>query len=309
MRYFLAVAEERNLTRAADTVGIRPTSLSQQIIALERELGTTLFVRGSTGMTPTRSGTRLMEHARAVLNSARRAQDSVREERAPRIAVTPGAPPWLAAALWRSLADPTLELVDMQTTEQLSALREGSLDAGVLLLPTDLSDLTHTVIAEAELGVIIAADHPLAERSTIRWTDLTGSALLWFPRSAAPGYHDAIRDSWTRVGWHPSAIRETPPRRTLFAAELTHGGNVVALRPAWDARPGDGLIWRPLTAPTPSIRYALVWNSTDSEAPRYHETAADLRRAEPPHTPTFSPRGQHNPTSASLESDRVAPPH
>lgn len=61
LRYFLAVAEERNLTRAADAVGIKPTSLSQQIIALERELGTALFVRSSVGMAPTRAGTRLVD--------------------------------------------------------------------------------------------------------------------------------------------------------------------------------------------------------------------------------------------------------
>ncbi|GAB4585796.1 LysR family transcriptional regulator [Nocardia sp. IFM 10818] len=79
LRYFLAVAAERNLTRAAEVVGIRPTSLSEQIIVLEREFGMALFVRTSSGMTPTRAGTRLPAHARAVVESARRAREPVRE--------------------------------------------------------------------------------------------------------------------------------------------------------------------------------------------------------------------------------------
>ncbi|MET8778178.1 LysR family transcriptional regulator [Nocardia sp. NPDC004654] len=307
LRYFLAVAEERNLTRAADAVGIRPTSLSQQIIALERDLGTALFVRGSAGMTPTRAGARLAEHARAVLDSARRARESVREARTPRVAVTPGAPPWSASVLWRGVAEPTLEFLDAQTAEQLPALREGSLDMGVLLLPTDLAGLDHVVIAEAQLGVIVAAGHRLAERHAVRWADLDGSALSWFARSAAPGYHDAIRESWLRAGWQPSAIGASAPRRALFAAELAHGGDVVALRPAWDVRPGDGLVWLPFVEDSPSIRYALAWNPADSAASRWCRMVADLVRAERPHTSAVLPRGQRDPASASLGFDRVAP--
>ncbi|MCP2288214.1 LysR family transcriptional regulator [Nocardia amikacinitolerans] len=307
LRYFLAVAEERNLTRAAEAIGIRPTSLSQQIIALERELGSALFVRSAGGMTPTRAGARLAEHARAVVDSARRARESVREERIPRVAMTPGAPPWSASALWRGIAEPTLEFLDMQTAEQLPGLREGSLDMGVLLLPADLSGLDHVVIAEAELGVVVSADRRLAQRNAVRWTDLDGSALLWFVRSAAPGYHDSIRDSWIRAGWRPTAIRTSAPRRALFAAELAHGGDVVALRPAWDVRPGDGLVWLPFAADAPSIRYALAWNPADSAATRRHRRVADLVRAERPHVPAVLPRGQRGPASASLEADRVAP--
>ncbi|WP_051728297.1 LysR family transcriptional regulator [Nocardia brasiliensis] len=307
LRYFLAVAEERNLTRAADAVGIRPTSLSQQLIALERELGTALFVRSSVGMTPTRAGIRLVEHARTVLNSVHMARESVREERIPRVAVTPGAPPWIASALWRGYAEPSVELCDMQTSEQLSALRAGSLDVGVLLLPADLSGLDHAVIAEAELGVILAADHRSAERTAVQWADLEGSALLWFTRSAAPGYYDMIHESWTRAGWRPAAIRESAPRRALFIAELTHGADVVALRPAWDVRAGDGLVWRPLVGAPLSIRYALVWNSADPAAARHHAMVADLLRAAQPHEYPVSPRGQRAPESASLGTDLVAP--
>jgi DNA-binding transcriptional LysR family regulator len=262
LRYFLAVAEERNLTRAADVVGIRATSLSQQIIALERELGAALFVRVSSGMVPTQAGVRLMPHARAVVESVRRARESVQEHRSVCLAVTPGAPPWLAAVLWRSAGEPAPEVADMQTAEQLTRLREGALDAGVLLLPADLSGLHHVTVADADLGVVVAIDHRLARRNVVRWADLDGSALLWFARSSAPGYYDAIRESWIRSGWRPATVRESAPRRTLFNAELAHG-DVVALRPVWDVRPDDGLVWLPFAAgapaPEPSPSGAESW--------------------------------------------------
>ncbi|WP_433683960.1 LysR family transcriptional regulator [Nocardia sp. CA-119907] len=307
LRYFLAVAEECNLTRAADVLGIRPTSLSQQIIALERELGAALFVRTSSGMTPTAAGARLVAHARATMESARRARESVRKERVLRLAVTPGAPPWLAPALRRAAADPAPEITDLQTAEQLPRLRGGALDAGVLLLPADVAGLHHVTIEHAELGVVVASGHRLAGRDAVRWADLEGSALLWFARSSAPGYHDAARDSWVRSGWRPVDVREGPPRRVLFAAELRYGGDIVALRPVWDVWPGDGLVWVPFAADALRIRYALVWNPADSFAARYREIAADLVAADPPHTHPVLPRGQRGPRSAVLETDRAAP--
>ncbi|WP_194836782.1 LysR family transcriptional regulator [Nocardia sp. XZ_19_369] len=292
LRYFLAVAEERNLTRAAEVVGIRPTSLSQQIIALERELGAALFVRSSAGMTPTQAGARLVGHARTVVESARRAQESIQQRSGLRLAVTPGAPPWCASALWRAAGESVPEVADLQTAEQLSRLRDGALDAGVLLLPADLSGLQAVTIEDTELGVVVALDHRLADRKMVRWDDLDGCTLSWFARSWAPGYYDAIRETWIRAGWHPVAVRESAPRRGLFGAELAHGGNVVALRPAWDVRPGDGLVWLPFAADAPRIRYALVWNAADSAAARYRSIAADLVAAATPHTRAVLPRGQ-----------------
>ncbi|GAA5094830.1 LysR family transcriptional regulator [Nocardia iowensis] len=292
LRYFLAVAEERNLTRAAEVVGIRPTSLSQQIIALERELGAALFVRSASGMTPTQAGARLTEHARVVVESARRARESVRQRRALRLAVTPGAPPWCASTLWRAAGELVPEIADSQTSEQLTQLRDGVLDAGVLLVPADLSGMSHIPVEDAELGVVVASDHWLAGRNVVRWADLDGCALLWFARSWAPGYYDAIRESWIRAGWQPTAVRESAPRRGLFGAELTHGGNVVALRPVWDVRPGEGLVWLPFAADAPRIRYALAWHAADPAAARYRAIAADLVRAAQPHTHPATPRGQ-----------------
>lgn len=315
MRYFLAVAEERHLTRAAAELGIRPTSLSQQIIALERELGATLFVRTPAGMAPTDAARRLMPDARAAVEAAARAAESVRGRPSPvRAAVTPGAPPWVADALWRAAGAAAPEVAELQTGDQLAALRGGRLDVGVVLLPEEVGGLACVTVAEAELGVVVAAAHPLADRGEVAWSDLTGNALLWFRRTAAPGYHDAVREACAQAGWTPREIRYGAPRRALFRAELTGGAPdtdqgqnpdavaVVALRPAWDVRAGDGLVWLRLRGPVvPCIRHGLVWDPSDPSVAQYAGRVAELLSEAPPYGCAAKPRGH-----ASAEADLVA---
>ncbi|MEV6326059.1 LysR family transcriptional regulator [Nocardia sp. NPDC051787] len=306
LRYFLAVAEERNLTRAAETLGIRPTSLSQQIIALERHLDTRLFVRTSAGMTPTPAGERLFDRARAVVAEARRAEESVRGGRTLRLAVTPGVSPDVVAMLWQVAGTHAVDIADMQTAQQVTGLRGGVLDAGLLLLPVDSPDLDCVTVADAELGVVAAVGHRLARQDSVRWPDLDGSALLWFARASAPGYHDAVRDAWTRAGWRPAVVREGAPRRVLFEAELRHGGDVIGLRPAWDVPVGAGLAWLPFAEGAPRIRHALAWNAGDFRAARFRAWADDLAYALVPHTRPELPRGQRAAASAVLDTGRAA---
>ncbi|MFI9449806.1 LysR family transcriptional regulator [Amycolatopsis sp. NPDC052450] len=91
LQYLCAVAEEGHLTRAAERLGIRASSLSQQIIALERELAATLFVRTQAGMTPTAAALALLPHARRMLEEADLGARAVRDTvgRPLRIGVTP----------------------------------------------------------------------------------------------------------------------------------------------------------------------------------------------------------------------------
>jgi hypothetical protein len=124
----------------------------------------------------------------------------------------------------------------------------------------------------------------------VDWGDLGGDDLLWFARELAPGYHDAVLSTCHVAGWRPRHVREGPPRHGLFVAELRHGGAVVALRPRWDLRDGDGLTWLPLPVP-PRLRHALVWPPSHPGAPLLHALAADLADEAGPHEHPEPPRG------------------
>ncbi|MHA6628100.1 LysR family transcriptional regulator [Pseudonocardia sichuanensis] len=291
LRYFCAVAEQEHLTRAADLLGIRPTSLSQQIIALERTLGTALFRRTPAGMTPTAAGRALLPQARHVLDAAEEAMRVARAAgRTPlRIGVTPGAPPAAGPAM-RAHAD--VDLLDVPVARQLELLHAGGLDAGLVVLPADTAGLCAVTVSDVPLGVLVADTHALAGAAALTWADLDDQDLLWFDRALAPGYHDAILASCRAAGWRPGTLRAGPPRRGLFVAELRHGGAVVALRPRWDRRDGDGLAWVPLAADGPRLRHALVWDPSHDRAGPLAALAADLAAEAVPHDDAEPPRGR-----------------
>jgi DNA-binding transcriptional LysR family regulator len=293
LRYFCAVAQERHVGRAAEVLGIRATSLSQQIIALERELGTALFIRTPGGMVPTEAGLALVPQARSVLVAADRARQAVLaagpSQRPLRIGVTPGAPPWVPPSLW-SRVGPGLELVDLQNQDQFEALDRGGLDAGLVVLPVDRTGWQATTISDVALGVLVGPGHRLVGRAAVAWNDLAGSDLLWFPRAYAAGYHDAVLDACRAAGWHPAGVRQRQPRRGLFVAELTGGGDVVALRPASET--SAGLVWIPLADDPPRLRHALVWSARHPRAGLLAATARHLAREAVPHGRAESPHGQ-----------------
>ncbi|WP_344865821.1 LysR family transcriptional regulator [Planomonospora alba] len=274
LRYFCAVAAEENLTRAAESLGIRATSLSQQIIALERELGTVLFRRTPAGMVPTAAGRALVPHARRTLEEAEQAVQAVRA--APghgvlRLGVTPGAPPDAVPALLNALRQ--ADLRDLPVVQQLKLVRAGGLDAGLIVLPADATGLRLSVISDVPLGALLAARHRLAARARLTWADLAGQDLLWFQRDLAPGYHDMVLETVRAAGWTPRRLRTGAPRRSLFVNELLYGGDVVALRPQWES--AEGLVWRPLDG-APRLRHALVWDRSHQDAQRLSRLAAHL---------------------------------
>ncbi|RSM57434.1 LysR family transcriptional regulator [Amycolatopsis sp. WAC 01376] len=263
LRYLCAVAEEGHLTRAAERLGIRASSLSQQIIALERELDATLFVRTQAGMTPTAAALALLPHAHRMLEEADLGARAVRDtvDRPLRIGVTPGAPPSVLPALYSKGA----EIDDVSATRQLELLRRGALDAGLLALPEDVDGLRVVVVSERPLGVLVSDAHPLARSEDVGWEDLTGLDLLLYERKLAPGYHDALLADCAAAGWRPAQVRAGPPRRSLFVAELRHGGDVVALRPREE--PAEGLRWLALRE-APVVQHALVWDPAHESSDR-----------------------------------------
>ena len=128
--------------------------------------------------------------------------------------------------------------------------------------------------APPTVGVLVAGTHPLAGVHDVDWSDLDGRDLLLYARDLAPGYHDALLADCAAAGWRPRAVRPGPPRRSLFAAELRHGGDVVALRSEWDS--AEGLRWLPLRTAVPRVRHALVWDPAHESADRMGKLAPRL---------------------------------
>jgi DNA-binding transcriptional LysR family regulator len=270
LRYFVGVAEELHFGRAAERLYISTPTLSQQIKQLEHEIGTTLLIRHSRGVELTPAGQVLLARARETIQAAGLALKDTRraaglDEPLLRLGLLNGVPGWLPAALEQlaveRFPDSTVTLEAGTTTEQLRMLTAGEIDLALVRTPITLPPGTSSEhLADEELGVMLAATHPLAASTELTLDDLTGLELIWIPRAAAPEFHD---DALSRLGG----------RVRLSDIRMSHAQVRSALLVRRDAvslgsrrAATTDIVWRPLKGRPLVARYAAVWR-TDSHNP------------------------------------------
>ncbi|MGI5231335.1 LysR family transcriptional regulator [Actinoallomurus sp. CA-142502] len=200
--YFVAVAQERNFSRAADRLGIAQPPLSRAIQRLERRLGVRLLERTSRQVSLTRAGEVLLNEGRKALTNLAAAERLTRRAgREPRLVVVTkpaGDAGLLEPILARFAAHPDTveaEVLICGIGEQKSLLRDGTADVALLRTPqNDLSGLaTEELLTEREL-VVLPRTHRLAGRASVRTVDLADEV---FPRwsDESPGSGPVITDT------------------------------------------------------------------------------------------------------------------
>ncbi|HEX3647350.1 MAG TPA: LysR substrate-binding domain-containing protein [Pseudonocardiaceae bacterium] len=274
LEYFVAVAEERNFTRAAERVHISQSGVSAQIRRLERELGAELFDRSSRVVTLTVAGKAALDHARAALAATGALGQAVAEVgEVIRGHLTIGmvigctiTPLFDAlAAFHRSHPGVELSLLEGNSALLVDDVRAGSLDlalTGAAELPSDLYNLT--IISEP-LVAVIPPGHPLAALPDLRLRDLVQHPLVCLP----PG--TGVRTVFDRA----CADQGLRPRIALQAsagdaiADLAARNLAVAvLATSMADRYQDSLIARPITDAAAPTLLALLWKNTHNPALR-----------------------------------------
>jgi len=268
LRYFTVVAEELHFTRAAERLYVSQPALSKQIRALERQLGTALFVRDRHGVALTAAGAALLPHARRVLEEWEAASAAVEEARAAQrstlvvgMSTSPGRGGLLPAVRSRFTAacpDAAVRLRQVGWEDPSAGLADGSSDIAFVWLPLpDQERYGHLVVAEEPRLVALPDGHRLAARETVDFADLLGEAFLALPESAGP-----LRDYWlatdARDGRPPRVGAEVAGTEETYEA-LTAGLGVVLLAagnaPLFTL---GGVTTRPVRGISPS-RFALAW--------------------------------------------------
>lgn len=189
LQYFVAVAETRHFTRAAEVVHVAQPSLSQQIKALERELGADLFLRARGNITLTDAGEALLPLARRILADADTARHEVLElaqlrRGRVRLGATPSLCTGLLPDVLRAFHDryPGIQLLIEEggSHDLVRELARGALDLAlvVLPLPTASPALTTVELLREDLVVVSSPESPRpgGGRRAVRITDLEGSA-------------------------------------------------------------------------------------------------------------------------------------
>lgn len=196
LEYFLAVADNRSFTAAAKRLHVVQSGVSATIKALERELGTELFVRGPAGVALSPAGEALRPHARTTLDAARAAKDAVSAARGTlRGTVTVGTLtsitvidlPTVLAELHARHPEVVVHLraASAGSAGLASQLRDGDLDVAFLVFTgPPPSDLQARLVASVPLLLVVPAHHPLARRKAVPLADLAGMSFVDGP----PGY-------------------------------------------------------------------------------------------------------------------------
>lgn len=281
MRYFVAVAEELHLGRAAARLQISTPTLSQQIKAVERQIGAPLLVRNGRGLNLTRAGEALLGEARKVLRAAEHALRETRrvaggDQPSLRFGMLIGAPAWLPARIARLQPDCRMETLNGTTAEQLQRLDSGEVELALVRTPVRLPPGVRLAeVAVEELGVLMSARHPLATCADVDIADLAGQELIWFARNKAPGFHDATLGRLRSFGGAVVVSENTTGAAPWWSPLLTHRG-AISLSSARAAEVPQ-LAWRPLRGRPLSVTFAAAWH-TDCPNPTLSAIVRELSR-------------------------------
>ena len=257
LRYFIAVAEEGHVTRAAERLGMQQPPLSQQIQALERELAVQLFRRKPRGVELTDAGHALLDDARAILAHVDHAFATTRrtargEQGRITIGFTSSAPfhpfvPRVIRAFREAYPLVALSLDESGTTELIDNLRNERVDAAFIRTPVaDPMGITVNPLLEEAMLVALPATHAFATSDTeLPLAALAAETFIVYRRPSGPGLYDAIFAACHAAGFSPIVGQEAP--RIVSTLNLVAAGLGIAVVPASLARMQmDGVIYRPL---------------------------------------------------------------
>jgi DNA-binding transcriptional LysR family regulator len=274
LRYFAAVADELNFSRAAQRLHMAQPPLSAAIRQLERELGVELFTRTSREVKLTDAGRVFLLGAQRTLAEADRAVQDARSAAAGELGQLRIAYSWSVRfetlpVLGRALraSHPGIDLLaqEMWNARVAPALASGSIDVAISLCPEIAAELEIEPIRTEPLVALMPAAHPLADAGSISLSSLASEEFVLFPRELAPRLHDVFVAVYRHAGFEPR-----------FRPESFHAGwdlgilgdiAAVALAPASVATGLPETIVAVAVSDPPDTLETCLVSRTDSRSP------------------------------------------
>lgn len=258
LRYFVAVAEHGHVTRAAESLGIQQPPLSQQIKALEDELGVLLLKRKPRGVELTDAGAAFLERARVILGEVERAFASTRrtargEQGRVVVGFTSSAPfhpfvPRVIRMFREASPHVSLVLEESGSSELVHGLHSETIDAAFIRSPVaDVVDLLVEPILQEDMVVALPTGHLLASDLTkpLELSELANHTFILYKRPGAPGLYDSIIAACRGAGFSPNVGQEAP--RIVSTLNLVAAGLGVSVVPESLRRlQMDGVVYRDL---------------------------------------------------------------
>jgi LysR family transcriptional regulator, benzoate and cis,cis-muconate-responsive activator of ben and cat genes len=233
LRYFVAVARERNFTRAAERLHIAQPPLSRQIQLLEEELGVALLIRNSRPVQMTDAGRLFYEQAMQILGRVEQMQAATRRVGLHQRSVLSigfvastlyGGLPTLMRKLRETAPELDIQMVELMSVQQIEALKEGRIDIGFGRVRHSDPSVTGIVLREERLAVAVPIGSPLARLCTpLPIEQLNGQKLIVYPKEPRPSFADQVLSTLNGHGVQLGEVLEVREIQTavgLVAAEF-----------------------------------------------------------------------------------------
>jgi DNA-binding transcriptional LysR family regulator len=269
LRYFVAVAEDLNFTRAAAKLRLAQPSLTRQIHNLEEEIGVRLLNRSKSQVSLTEEGRSFLVDARRILALATESIQAVQrlsrgESGQLNIAYLSNFDfellPETLAGFRQNFPHVALNLFDMAPAEQFRALESRKIDLGFVGLPPPATarDLQWESIARHRTVVVLPVRHPLARKRQVSLGELKTQFFVGMSERTHPGFREWLHKTCQAVGFVPRILQEAELESALmtFVAE---GLGVSLAREHIKKLPHPGVALRPLSPPVKSD-YCIAWN-------------------------------------------------
>ena len=254
LRYFSVVAEENNMSRAAQRLFMSQPPLSRHIRQLEERLGVTLFVRHTRGLTLTEDGQRVLEIVRPLLALQGKTWAALGQlvktgEQSLRLGLSTAFEQGVFTALESRLnmRVQKLHIVRHGSPELARQVRRGKLDAALVALPLETPGLTVMQLGWQEpMIAALPAIWPEASLPSLSLTTLNHRPLFWFKRERNPAFFDYTRHIFRRAGYSPACIEE-PLEHDVLLARIAQGDGLSLIPASFSAIQRQGVIFLPLT--------------------------------------------------------------
>jgi len=267
LHYFVAIADHGGFTRAAHALHMEQPPLSQQIKALERDLGFPLFTRSRHGATLTDNGTALLEHARTALEAehrfrdlarglARGEQGHLRVGLAGAVAMLPLVPRAIRRFrdAWPKI---TITMEESNTPALCEALQERRIDLAIVRPPMPDHTLPILPLLDEPTLIALPTGHPLARSKSVKLEALAKDPFILFDRALGPGFHDAILSACHTAGFTPHVGQQAPQIAATVA--LVAAGLGVSIVPSClDQIHAEGVAFRKIDGPAPAATLAIA---------------------------------------------------
>jgi LysR family transcriptional regulator, hydrogen peroxide-inducible genes activator len=265
LRYFLAIADLANFTRAAEELGISQSALSRSILKLEEELGQPVFERKTRSVTLTDVGTLLQARVQQVLTILEDTKAEITDDGQSgrvRIGAIPTIAPYFVPEVLRRFSKEfpkaTLLVQENTTDALLKSCKQGEIDLAILALPVPARYLEVEELFEEELLLVLPPGHPLVEKEKIGLKDVEPYPFVLLDEAHC--LSDNIVTFCRQRSFQPVAVERTSQLAMVQElVSLSHGVSMIpAMARQLDQSPRR--VYRSFAGRKPTRTIAVAWN-------------------------------------------------